>query len=131
MDSQEYPAVVKGFELTNQDKVRRALDGTTNRTGEAVGGIRRDDGTWDDNELLALYDKFGGGIRKDGDTVKMGSFYDFKAKAPRKTPQVVLTFRINGKVVDVNAEEEAPALVKAARIIEKDEVEKKKAKKTK
>ena len=125
----ELPAIVKGYELTNQDKVRRALEGSPNRTGEATGGILQPDGTYDEDLLLATYDKMGGGIRKNGDTVKMGSFYDFARKAPREKAQVVLTFRINGEVVDVAEEAEAPAIVKAARTLAKqakDKVSKKK-----
>lgn len=120
----EIPAIVKGYELTNPDKVRRALEGSPNRTGEAVGGILTPDGTYDEDLLLATYDKMGGGIRKDGDIVKNGSFYDFKAKKPRETAEVMLTFRINGEVVDVPAEAEAPAIVKAARVMAKQVKEK-------
>jgi sarcosine oxidase gamma subunit len=59
----------------------------------------------------------------------MGSFYDFARKAPRAKAEVVLTFRINGEIVDVAEEAEAPAIVKAARTIAKqtmDKVSKKK-----
>lgn len=125
----EIPAVVKGYELTNQDKVRRALEGNPGRGGELQGGILLPDGTYDEDLLLATYDKMGGGIRKNGDVVKTGSFYDFARKAPRTESAVVLTFRINGEVVDVPEEAEAPAIVKAARTLDKqlkDKVTKKK-----
>lgn len=116
----EYPSKVKGYTLTNDEKVRRVLDGVPTRTGEAVGGILQPDGTYDEDLLLALYDKLGGGIRNaNGDGVKTGSFYDFKLKKPKETPEVVLTFRINGQVVEVPEQEEAPAIVKAARVVEK------------
>ena len=116
----EYPTEVKGYILTNPDKVRRVIDGSPSRDGSSVGGIMRPDGTWDDDLLLAMYDKIGGGIKNsNNDTVVTGSFYDFKSKAPRKEPSVVLTFRINGQVVEVPEKEEAPAIVKAARVIEK------------
>jgi len=116
----DIPAVVKGYELLNTEKVRRALEGNPSRTGEAVGGIANPDGTYDEDLLLATYDKLGGGIRNaNGDTVKNGSFYDFRAKAPRKEAEVMLTFRINGQVVDVPEKEEAPAIVKAAQVLEK------------
>jgi hypothetical protein len=116
----DIPAVVKGYELTNPDKVRRALEGAPNRTGESVGGIANPDGTYDEDLLLAVYDKMGGGIRNaNGDIVKGGSFYDFKAKKPREKAEVVLTFRINGSIVDVTEEDEAPAIVKAAKTLAK------------
>lgn len=114
------PTIVKGYELTNPEKVRRALEGSPSRTGESVGGIQNPDGTYDEDLLLAVYDKLGGGIRNaNGDVVRNGSFYDFKAKAPRKEAEVMLTFRINGQIVDVPEKEEAPAIVKAARVLEK------------
>jgi hypothetical protein len=125
----DIPAEVKGYELTNQDKVRRALEGSPSRTGEAVGGIMLPDGTYDDDLLLATYDKMGGGIRKNGDIVKNGSFYDFRAKKPREKAEVVLTFRINGEIVDVPEKEEVPMIVKAAQTMAKqvkDKVNKKK-----
>lgn len=116
----EYPATVKGYELTNPEKVRRALEGSPSRTGESVGGIQNPDGTYDEALLLAVYDKLGGGIRNaNGDIVKNGSFYDFKAKKPREKAEVTLVFRINGQIVEVLEEEEAPAIVKAARVLEK------------
>lgn len=115
----ELPAIVKGYELLNQDKVRRVLEGSPARSGEAVGGIMNPDGTYDEDLLLANYDKIGGGIRKNGDTVKMGSFYDFARKTKREKPEVILTFRINGEIVDVPEKEPAPAIVEAARTIAK------------
>ena len=116
----DYPAKVKGYELTNPEKVRRALEGNPSRTGEAIGGIANPDGTYDDDALLAAYDKLGGGIKNEnGDAVAMGSFYDFKAKAPRPEPKVMLVFHINGQTVEVPEKEEAPAIVKAVRVLEK------------
>lgn len=120
----DQPAIVKGYELTNPEKVRRVLEGSPSRTGEAVGGIMNPDGTYDEDLFLAMYDKLGGGIRKNGDTVKMGSFYDFAKRAKREVPAVVLTFRINGEIVDVREEEETPAIVKAAQVIAKQAKEK-------
>lgn len=113
----DYPTTVKGYELTNPDKVRRAIEGTPTRDGSLAGGILQPDGTYDDDMLLAAYDKMGGGIRKNGDVVKNGSFYDYKRKAKRETPEVVYTFRINGSVVEVKDEEEEPLLVKAAKAV--------------
>lgn len=116
----EFPTTVKGYELTNPEKVRRALEGNPSRTGALVGGIALPDGTYDEDLLLATYDKLGGGIKNaNGDTVKNGSFFNFKTKAPHQEPEVMLSFRINGQLVDVPEKEEAPALVKAARIVEK------------
>lgn len=126
----DIPTEVKGYTLTNVDKVRRALEGAPNRTGQSVGGILNNDGTYDDDLLLATYDKMGGGIlNSNGDVVKTGSFYDFKAKRPREKAEVTLVFRINGSLVEVPEEAETPAIVKAAKVMAKqvkDKVSKKK-----
>ena len=113
----EYPTQIKGYTLTNLEKVRRVLEGVPSRTGAMVGGIIKEDGTYDEDELLAMYDRIGGGITKNGDTVQMGSFYDFRNKRPHEKAKVMLEFRVNGSLVVVPAEEEAPAIVKAARIV--------------
>lgn len=60
---------VAGFELLNNEKVERAL--------VAVGEDASEE------ELLAEYDKLGGGIKKDGRKVALGSFYDFTTKSPK------------------------------------------------
>ena len=65
---------------------------------------------------------------KNGNKVKTGSFWDFKKKAPRETPEVVFIFRdLRGEVVEVPDGVEVPIEVKAAQISEKN----KKAKKVK
>ena len=57
---------VAGFTLLNNDKVQRALD------------ILGEDA--DEESLLATYDKLGGGIKKDGRKIAIGSFWDFEEK---------------------------------------------------
>mgnify|MGYP001565878388 CR=1 FL=1 len=114
---------VGGFELANQEKVTRALEGVVTGSGNHVGGIAREDGSYDDDALLAEYDRLGGLIRKGTDKVKTGSFYDFKAKKPRTKPQVSFIFRVNGKEVEVPDGAELPGIVKAARILAADEAE--------
>lgn len=108
-----------GYIVTSDEKVRRVLDGVPTRTGEAQGGITKPDGTFDEMEFLAMYDKMGGGIKNaNGDTVQNGSFYDYRLKKAKEKPEVMLVFRINGQEVVVPEKEEAPAIVKAARIVE-------------
>ena len=111
---------IKGYTLCNPDKVTRALEGTPLESGNRLGGVAREDGTYDDNELLAEYDKLGGLIRKGSDKVKTGSFYNFGAKKPREKPKVSFLFRINGKEVEVPDGAELPGIVKAARILAAD-----------
>lgn len=114
-----YPNEVLGYTLVNEDKVRRALEGNPGRGGELVGGIIKADGTWDDAQLLAMYDKMGGAIYKGSDKVETGSFYDFRKKAPKEKAEVIFEFRINGQLVRQPADEEVPMVVKAARTMEK------------
>lgn len=119
MDEVQLPTFVKGIELTSTEKVRRVLEGTTTRGGELAGGIMQPDGTFDEDQFLAMYDKIGGGMRLNGDSVKMGSFYDFRKKAPKDEPEIMLSFRINGEVMDVPANKPAPAIVEADRAMKK------------
>lgn len=121
---------VKGYTLVNEAKVHRALYGAMNASGNFIGGVRKADGTYDDDALLAEYDRIGGLIMKGEDKVATGSFYDFTARRARAEAQVEFEFRINGEVVRVPAEKEVPNIVKAVKAVEKKVKEKvKKAKK--
>lgn len=111
--------VVNGFTLVNPDKVNRALDGAMNERGEFVGGVRKEDGTFDKAELLAEYDRIGGLIKKGEDKVRTGSFFNFAARKPRPEPTVEFEFRVNGEMVIVKATEEKPNVVKAVQQAEK------------
>lgn len=102
------------YSLINEMKVERAMSVAA-----------KADGTYDESVLLAEYDKLGGLIKKGDDKVKNGSFFDFKNKKAFTKPQVFLTFNINGKIVDVAEDEEAPAIVKAARVAESEAKEEK------
>jgi hypothetical protein len=125
---------IKGFELVNEEKVERAINGTVNSLNEKIGGIIAEDGTYDENELLAEYDKLGGLITKEGDRVKTGSFYDFRNKKMLSKPNIVFIYNVNGKIVEVEDGKELPGIVKAARELERienEEVEEKVEKKKK
>jgi hypothetical protein len=131
--------IIQGYELVNEEKVDRALNGRSTAKGLRVGGVANGafikDGVWfrDGSEisedeavkiessLLAEYDKFGGLIKRGDDSVKTGSFYDFKSRQPRSTPKVVFTYRVNGRNVDVEDGKELPGIVKAARQLEQEE----------
>jgi len=102
------------YELINEMKVERAM-----------ASVAKADGTFKDSDLLAEYDKLGGLIKKGDDKVRIGSFFDFKNKKAFVKPEVFLTFNINGKNVDVPADEPTPAIVKAARVAEKEVKEEK------
>jgi len=108
---------VAGFTLVNADKVQRALEGQPTPSGENKGGIARPDGSYDDMELLAEYDRMGGLIKKGTDNLKVGSFWDFKAKKPHAEPKVVFLYRVNGQLIEVPDGSELPGLVKASRIL--------------
>lgn len=108
---------VKGFTLVNAQKVERALYGAPNSENEMIGGIADADGTYDDDKLLAEYDRLGGLIKKGDDNVKTGSFYDFKKKQPKEKPTVDFVYRVNGQEVIVPAGKELPGIIKATRIL--------------
>ena len=117
------------YELQNSEKVDRALHGTINQSAQKIGGVIKADGSFDDNVLLAEYDRLAGLILNEkGSKVKTGSFYDFEKKKPFDKPQVVLIFNVNGAFVEVKEGEELPEIVKAVEILEE---AKKKAKKKK
>ena len=82
------------YTLLNMDKVGRALDGTPNDKGMPIGGVRKEDGTYDNNALLAEYDRMGGLIRSGADKVRTGSFYDFRNRKPFETPAVEFEFKV-------------------------------------
>lgn len=150
---------IKTFTLVNAEKVDRALNGSTMNGGNRSGGIGAgayfEAGVWKrdgdeisqpevdklESALLAEYDRLGGFIKRGSDKVKTGSFYDFKAKEPRKVAKVVFIYRVNGKTVEVADGTELPGEVKAVKIleeaaakgeeIEQDEAPVKKSKKSK
>lgn len=117
------------YSLENKDKVERALNGFLNGASEKVGGVAADDGSYEPEALIAEYDRLGGKITRDGDKVKTGSFYDFKARKPHAKPKVALTYLVNGQQVDVPDGEAMPGIVKAARLLEQSKNSKKGGKK--
>jgi hypothetical protein len=72
---------INGFVLENDEKVYRAIYGSSVSKGKMLGGLLNDKGLTDpdkieDIDLLAEYDRLGGFITKDGNKVKNGCFYD-------------------------------------------------------
>ena len=119
-------ARVGEYELVNEEKVQRVIEGQTNAQGEMVDGLGADAIENDPMAVIAAYDKLGGLIKgKEGAKVKTGSFYDFKKKAPRKEPEVVYVFRVNGEDVEMAEGAPLPLEVKAAKMA--DEVKAKRA----
>lgn len=99
----------------NGEKYERALHGTVMAHGEMKGGVG-DDAS--EEKILAEYDRLGGLVKKGKYTVKMGSFYDFKAKKPRIKPEVTFLFRnLDGETVEIPEGDEIPMDVKAAEMI--------------
>lgn len=128
------------YELVNNEKFERALNGVVKSDGTMNGGVGEhayfEDGVWKregveltekevlslETALIAEYDKFGGAIRKGNDKVKLGCFYDFKGKKAFDKPKIITTFLVNGKHIDVVGGEEEPGIVKAAKILKEEEV---------
>jgi len=120
-----------GYTLVNLEKLDRAIHGTMSRGGQLIGGVGENAS---DEAIIAEYDRLGGCIKKDKNQVQMGSFYDFKKRAPRAKPDVVLVFRdLQGEVVLLKEDEEIPLEVKAAQVAEEKKIAKveKKGKKAK
>lgn len=110
--------ILNDYELINETKADRALNGTVTTKGQLTGGVGKEAS---DDAKLAEYDRLGGLIKFKGDIVAKGSFYDFAKRMPRETPQVMLQFSINGKTVLVPADQELPPLVRAAKAAEQGE----------
>lgn len=143
---------VKGYTLINLEKIDRALNGIQKADSTRMGGVGNgayfdeDDKSWKregailseeevsalEFALLAEYDKFAGAIKRGDDKVKLGSFYNFKARKPYAEPKVVFEYRFGSKIVDVPDGIELPGEVKAKKILkeaqdeEREEVEEKK-----
>lgn len=111
-----------GYVLVNQDKLHRAIHGTLDREGKAIGGVG--EGALE-SEVLAAYDKLGGLVMKNGYKIMTGAFYDFKEKKPKDKPEVVFEFRdIAGRKIGVPEGKELPLEVQAAQLTEKAQKEK-------
>lgn len=141
----------KKYELVNQEKFERALNGIQRADGTTYGGVgngayyNTTEERWERNgeilneeetkelefKLIAEYDRIGGFIRKNGDKILLGSFYDFKARMPRKEPKIVFVYKVNGRFVEVPDGVEIPGEVKAVKILEAQEAEKSEAKQKK
>ncbi len=128
-----------GYIIADKDKFERAINGTMSQAGELKGGVG--EGA-EDLAKIAEYDRLGGLILKGKNKVKTGSFYDFKAKKPRTKPEVTLTFRVDGEIVDIKDGEGVPLEVQASEqkrerdakktadiVTKKEEAKKKKVKK--
>ncbi len=139
---------IQGIELCNTDKLERALNGVMGNAGALIGGVGGgayyEDGVWKragvelsekeakqlEDDLIVEYDRIGGLMKKDGEKLSTGGFYDFKAKAARKEPVLAFEYRVNGQLVVVPEGHEAPRAVKAQKLLaEQKEEEVKKGKK--
>jgi hypothetical protein len=134
------------YELVNEEKVVRALEGTQRLNGTVFGGVGegayKEDGVWKkvgveltkeevdvlESKLLAEYDKLGGMIKVEGDSagkVVHGSFYDFKSKKPLEAPVVMMQYKINGQFVIIPLGKETGEIKAAKALAEKKETKKK------
>ncbi len=113
---------VNGFIAENSEKWNRAVHGSMGAEGTLNGGVGENASG---EEKLAAYDKLGGYITKGGRKVKMGSFYDFKAKAKKDKPEVVLVFRdLEGNNIEVPEGDEVPLEARVAEIAAVNKAEK-------
>lgn len=125
---------IQGYTLSNLEKLDRALNGIQLSDSTRKGGVGNGayfDGVWKrgDTEInadevetlefavLAEYDKFAGTIKRGADKVKLGSFWNFKARKPHETPHVEFIYRFGHKVITVPDGKELPGEVKAQKIL--------------
>jgi hypothetical protein len=113
MEAQKFVDLVlnkTGVVMENEEKVVRAVDGTSTNNG-LVGGVGRDA---EPEVILAKYDYLHGYMTKDGLKVKNGCFYDSKTLQPAKNP-VVFLVSVNGEIVEQKETEVAPVTVEIAK----------------
>lgn len=146
---------VKGFEMTNTDKLNRVIFGDMGRGGVLVGGLGVEKAQEDPELVLARYDRIAGRITKDGIKIKRGSFWDFVLKKPRQkitkkvitkaskdkpevtkdvveyTPEVMYIFPIGGEFVEVDDPKNLAAAITVVEKAKADKEAKFKAKKAK
>lgn len=107
---------VGDFELVNDDKLRRVIEGQPNAKGEMSVGLGEAAIEDEPDAVIAQYDRLGGLIRgEEGAKVKTGCFWDFKKNAPISKPKVVYEFRVNGQTVELDEDEEPTLEMKAAK----------------
>lgn len=119
---------VNGFVMENADKVERVIYGNMGRAGVLEGGLGEDA---EPELILANYDKLAGYITKDGIKIKTGSFWDFKAKAARKTPDVMYIFNIGSDKVEVRDPKDLASAISTVEKVREQKEEKVKEKKAK
>ena len=121
-EEKEGTVIVSGYEIVNGDKYQRAVFGSVGKEGKLYGGVGE---KATDEEKIAAYDKIGGLILKNGRRVKTGSFFDFKKKAIREKPEVILLFKdLEGNTAEIREDEEIPLELKAAERIQEKKLEK-------
>lgn len=123
--------IIDGFKLENPDKVERAVHGDMGRNGALEGGLGDEVASKNPSLVLARYDKLAGYITKDGIKIKTGSFWDFKAKAPRKEPEVMYIFNVGGDRVEVDDPKNLSDAIRKVETIRTEAEEKVKVKKSK
>lgn len=80
------------FQLVNDEKVQRVLDlldGVTKPNEEELRVMGLVSAFEKDKAILSLYDRLGGGIRDSKDRkIALGSFWDFKERAPKEHVEI-------------------------------------------
>ena len=117
--------IIKGFNLANEDKFHRVINGSIGREGQMDGTGVGENAS--DEVKLAAYDKLGGAIFKGKYKVKMGCFWNFKKKKAVEKPEVVLVLvALDGSFVEIPEGKEIPLEVKAMELHQEAQKEKKK-----
>ena len=75
------------YTLLNSEKLTRALDlleGIVEPKGEEADILAKCKSMKHEDAVLALYDRFGGGVRMGERKLAIGTFYDFALREPRE-----------------------------------------------
>ncbi len=86
------------YELVNEAKLTRVIDGNMSRGGKTTGGVGVEAS---DAQILAGYDKLAGLILKDGLKVKPGCFWDFDERKPFDKPELSFEVSVDDALVEV------------------------------
>lgn len=94
------------YDLVNEAKLDRAINGTVVSGGRVLGGVGLEAS---DEQILVAYDKLGGLILKNGLKIKVGCFWDIEDKKAFENPEPVFEVSVDEALVEVT-EVEAQAL---------------------
>lgn len=114
---------ILGYDLSDESKFHRAINGSISRGGKLEGGVSEDAS---DELKLAAYDRLAGLIKKGTRTIKYGCFCDIEESKLRNNtiayedPAIIFIHRdADGNEYEFDEDEEEPEEVKLDNIAKK------------